>query len=166
MSRWTKSVSDAISIIDEVERCVVELGYHIDVELMPYKTSGGRGNGITATFSYYNRETTDNEHKYMSVSIWNHHNSDNICIKMTDYPPAVCFMGSINEDHDIPDLTFNNNESDKVTATIIAYLSEFCGFNFVGIFMPSGFGASSVYSAAKYNEAKKLASSVMDKEDL
>jgi hypothetical protein len=99
MSRWTKSVSDAISIIDEVERCVVELGYHIDVELMPYKTSGGRGNGITATFSYYNRETTDNEHKYMSVSIWNHHNSDNICIKMTDYPPAVCFMGSNNEDH-------------------------------------------------------------------
>lgn len=113
MATWIEGVRSAQRIIEQVEECMRAncLYFFRNVDLYPYRTNGGRSDGVTAWFEI----KKDSTYKHICVSVYEHWNTDNICLKFSEFVPM-----NMDENHDIPSVQFPSSSSTSVQAVVLA----------------------------------------------
>lgn len=118
MARWCSGVRAAERLIQDVEECMNDNSvYFHDVTLFPFRSNGGRSNGITAVFEY----KVDDKREMVGISLYEHWNSDNICIKIDNYVP----VNMSGEQHDIPNVEFKQDQVMEVAYAIQSFLHQY-----------------------------------------
>lgn len=108
MATWCEGVRSSQRIIEYVEQCLQESIIHFDeVILYPFRSNGGRSNGVTARIEKYHKQ------KHIFVSVYEHWNSDQINVKVSEYMPV-----NMSKDHDKPTVQFNGNTETSVQAVV------------------------------------------------
>lgn len=132
MATWTNGVRSAQKMIEDVEMCLSENCTHFrEITLYPFRSNGGRSNGVTAIFEYQQ----GNKKNHVSISVYEHWTSDNICVKVSDWVPT-----NMSEGHDEPSAEFRQNESDCVCYAIQSFLCQFFNIPFPKEwYVPMGF---------------------------
>lgn len=124
MATWAKGVREAQYLIENVEGHLQGYGYYLHVSLYPFRTNGGRSDGVSAVFE--NRTSEGN--KYICVSLYEHWHTDDLCLKFNSWVP--CSIES--EKHDVADVRFKclKHQEQEVTLAIQDFLIQFFDFNF------------------------------------
>lgn len=118
MATWTNGVRAAEKMIQDVEECLQSNGiYFHQVTLYPYRTSGGRSDGVSAVFEHKIGDVRN----WICVTIYEHWNSDNICLKFDKWVPSH-IQG---DKHDVPDVMFKYNQVAEVNYAIQLLLINF-----------------------------------------
>lgn len=122
MATWAKGIRDAQYLIENVEGYLQGYGYYLHVSLYPYRTNGGRSDGVSAVFE--NRTPEGN--KYICISLYEHWGTDSLCLKFNTWVP--CSMEG--ERHDVPDvqLKYTKYQEQEVTLAIQDFLLQFFDF--------------------------------------
>jgi len=118
MSMWASGVRSAQKVIEDVEECLIDNGiFFQEVTLYPFRSNGGRSNGMSAVFHHIN----DGTHKHISISVYEHWKSDNICIKVDSWVPTAME----GEGHDVPNVEFRHDERQHVIYGIQSFLLHY-----------------------------------------
>jgi hypothetical protein len=137
MATWASGVRAAQKVIEDVEECLVDNGiFFQEITLYPFRSNGGRSNGVSAVFNY----VKDEVRKHVSISVYEHWNTDHICIKVDSWVPTA-MQG---EKHDVPDVEFRQNELQHVVYGIQSFLLQYFGISFPKEWnVPCGFKGNS-----------------------
>jgi len=155
MATWTPGVRAAQRIIEAVEEALNDNSiYFREVTLYPFRTNGGRSNGVTAWFEYASNDETGqpNVRKHICISVYEHWNTDQIDVKISEYVPH-----NDTEKHDEPTVQFKCDQLQAVVCGIQLFLA-----NYFDIpepkewYVPSQFKGNCVVSDEVSNAAEDL----------
>ena len=118
MATWARSVQQAKNLIESVEHCLRENGINTFeyVELHPFKSRGGRSEGVSAVF-YFTVAGPGGEAQsdHICISVYEHWNTDAIDIRIDNWVPVYAIL-DIETGHDEPHVEF---ESDEVNIAVL-----------------------------------------------
>ncbi|MGW8178473.1 MAG: hypothetical protein ACWGQW_06880 [bacterium] len=114
MATWCSGVRAAQHLMEGVEECLQGYGYYFHVTLYPFRSNGGRSNGVSAIFEYdYPKQ--DKERKLVCITLFEHWNTDNLCVKVDRWVPTNV---PTTEGHDEPNAEFR---CDSMQTQTVAY---------------------------------------------
>lgn len=128
MPTWCSGVRAAQRVFEDVEKALRENSVRFqEIDLYPYRTNGGRSDGVTAWFQY--------DQRHICISLFEHWNSGNICMKISEFTPVNMF-----DDHDIADIEFRSNEVEILIWAIQSFLCRYFGLDMPKpLYIPSGY---------------------------
>lgn len=114
MAIWVDSVRAAVSLIENIEQCLSENCINFRrITLYPFRTQGGRSNGVTADFDYC-------PGKNVYITVYEHWNTDNVCIQFNMHQPV--FLD--NKHHDVPHVQFKNDDIAAICYAIQSFIVQ------------------------------------------
>ncbi len=160
MATWCSGVRSAQFLLDHVQTALTENGiYFQEVTYWPFRSNGGRSNGITAEFNYRRDKKIPLNKQRICVSVYEHWSSDEIDIKITHFIPS-----NVDEHHDEPSIQFSPHQIKEVVYAIQNFLVQYFNIKFPEEwYVPQGFkGFISINDAKMEYVDEKMMSILMD----